>query len=70
MHNSTTLATLGVLLLLMAVLTILQPTFIAPKNLINVMLQASVISVLAIGMTFIIISGGINLAVGSTWLYV
>lgn len=66
MNNSTTLATLGVLLLLMTVLTILQPTFIAPKNLINVMLQASVISILAIGMTFIIISGGINLAVGST----
>jgi len=64
--NSQTLATLGVLLLLMAVLTILQPSFIAPKNLINVMLQASVISILAIGLTFIIISGGINLAVGST----
>jgi ribose transport system permease protein len=64
--NSTTIATLGVLLLLMLVLTIMQPTFIRPKNLINVLLQASVTSVMAIGMTFIIISGGINLAVGST----
>ncbi len=64
--NSTTLATLGVLIVLMVILTIMQPTFLSVKNLINIVLQASVVSMLAIGMTFIIISGGINLAVGST----
>jgi ribose/xylose/arabinose/galactoside ABC-type transport system permease subunit len=50
---------------LCVVLTFLSPAFIAPSNLMNVMRQISVNGILAIGMTFVLISGGIDLSVGS-----
>ena len=53
------------LLLLMAVLTILEPRFLAPFNLFNVMRQVSITGLLAIGMTFVILTAGIDLSVGS-----
>ncbi|HTN52169.1 MAG TPA: ABC transporter permease [Anaeromyxobacter sp.] len=56
------LAFLGVLGLLVA---ISPQAFARPANLINVMKQASINGVLAMGMTFVIISGGIDLSVGS-----
>lgn len=44
---------------------ILEPAFIQPLNLFNVMRQVSITGLLAIGMTFVILTGGIDLAVGS-----
>lgn len=41
------------------------PTFLLPENIRNVANQAAVIAVIAIGMTMVIISGGIDLSVGS-----
>lgn len=41
------------------------PTFLMPGNLRNVADQASVIAIIAVGMTMVIISGGIDLSVGS-----
>jgi ribose transport system permease protein len=41
------------------------PAFFQPANLINVARQSSIIGVVAIGMTFVILSGGIDLSVGS-----
>jgi ribose transport system permease protein len=41
------------------------PTFLMVENLINVATQIVVIAVIAIGMTMVIISGGIDLSVGS-----
>ena len=41
------------------------PTFLKTDNLLNIADQIVVIAVLAIGMTLVVISGGIDLAVGS-----
>ena len=47
-------------------LQLAQPVFLTSSNLLNVLQQISTNFVIAIGMTFVIISGGIDLAVGST----
>ena len=47
-------------------LTILKPSFITPKNLVNILKQASSNGILAFGMMFVIISGGFDMSVGST----
>lgn len=51
---------------LVVVLTILKPSFIAPRNLVNILKQASINGILAFGMMFVIISGGFDMSVGST----
>ena len=39
--------------------------FLAPNNLLNIALQTSIITIVAIGMTFTILTAGIDLSVGS-----
>jgi len=46
-------------------LWILTPHFLTVANALNVMEQTSINAIVAIGMTFVIISGGIDLSVGS-----
>ncbi len=46
-------------------LSILEPSFRTTNNLTNVMRQTSVIGVMAVGMTFVILTAGIDLSVGS-----
>lgn len=41
------------------------PTFLKPENLLNIANQIAVIAIIAIGMTMVIITGGIDLSVGS-----
>jgi ribose/xylose/arabinose/galactoside ABC-type transport system permease subunit len=43
-----------------------SPVFLTDDNLLQVLLQASVNTIVALGMTFVIITAGIDLAVGST----
>ncbi len=50
---------------LCAVLSVLSPVFLTSSNLFNVALQASVVAILAFGQTFVILSRGIDLSVGS-----
>ncbi len=57
------LVTLLVLGLLTALLT---PKFLSPINLSNLLVQSSIMAVMAMGMTFVIVSGGFDLSVGST----
>ncbi|NPV87377.1 MAG: ABC transporter permease [Anaerolineae bacterium] len=53
-------------LIILAVLMILSPNaFARPANLINILKQASINGILATGMMYVIISGGIDLSVGS-----
>ncbi|CAL9658770.1 Ribose import permease protein RbsC [Streptomyces sp. enrichment culture] len=60
------LSLLGVLAVLVAVGGITAPDeFLATSNLQLVLTQASVIGVVTVGMTFVIISGGIDLSVGA-----
>ncbi|AQS41054.1 MAG: Ribose ABC transport system permease protein RbsC [Candidatus Tokpelaia hoelldobleri] len=54
----------GLVLLVIAV-TIKEPGFIEPANLVNLMRQATPNALLALGMTFVILTGGIDLSVGS-----
>jgi ribose/xylose/arabinose/galactoside ABC-type transport system permease subunit len=56
---------LGGLLILCVVMTILSPFFLTFNNLFNVGTQIAVIAILAFGQTFVIVSGGIDLSVGS-----
>ncbi len=53
------------LLALSAVLWALTPHFLTVPNLLNVAQQTSINAIIAVGMTFVIISGGIDLSVGS-----
>lgn len=59
------LGTLGGLAALVLLLTALSPHFLSVSNLLNVMEQTSINAVIAVGMTFVILSGGIDLSVGS-----
>lgn len=42
-----------------------RSTFLSPSNLSNIADQISVIAIMAIGMTFVILTGGVDLSVGS-----
>ena len=53
------------LVLLVIVFTALQPNFLHPLNVMNVLRQVSISGLIAIGMTFVILTGGIDLSVGS-----
>jgi ribose transport system permease protein/inositol transport system permease protein len=53
------------LLLLILIFAALQPNFLHPLNLMNILRQVSISGLIAIGMTFVILTGGIDLSVGS-----
>jgi len=53
------------LILLMAVFAIVEPRFLSQVNLFNIARQVSVTGLLAIGMTFVILTAGIDLSIGS-----
>ncbi len=52
-------------LLVCAILAILAPAFRSWTNVLIVTRQASVVGIMAVGMTFVILTGGIDLSVGS-----
>ena len=57
---------IGVALVLeLIVFSVLSPYFFTAENLLNVSLQASITAIIAAGMTFVILTGGIDLSVGS-----
>ena len=58
-------APLVFLLALMLVFSAAEPRFLSPLNLFNVMRQISITGLIALGMTFVILTGGIDLSVGS-----
>ncbi|MCC8401166.1 ABC transporter permease [Paraburkholderia sp. MMS20-SJTN17] len=60
-----TLGPLAGLILLCIVGTLLNRDFATLDNLMNVLTRTSFIGIIAVGMTFVIISGGIDLSVGS-----
>lgn len=55
-----------VIVILGLALSLSTSTFLTGENLINVLRQVSINGILAIGMTFVILTGGIDLSVGST----
>lgn len=42
-----------------------KPTFLSYENILNIFIQTSIITIISVGMTFIIITGGIDFSVGS-----
>jgi ribose transport system permease protein len=53
------------LIVLIIVMALASPYFLEPQNIFNVLRNMSTISIIAIGMTMVIITGGIDLSVGS-----
>ncbi len=66
---SATIRPLIGLVLLAAAVSILSPRFLSAGNLLNVLRQTSINAVIATGMTFVILTGGIDLSVGSVLAY-
>ena len=54
------------LVALCVVTALLTGRFLSPLNLTNILVQSSIMAVIAIGMTFVIVGGGFDLSVGST----
>ncbi len=60
------LTMLPVLVVLIVALATFEPMVLNPGNLLNVLSQSAVVAIAAIGATFVILTGGIDLSVGST----
>jgi ribose transport system permease protein len=59
------LSTFSGLFVLGVVFTILSPYFFSANNLLTVATQTAVIAIIAVGQTYVLITGGIDLAIGS-----
>ncbi len=67
MHLGTYFEKYGMLLLLLVLFVIcslITPVFLKPGNLLNIARQISIIGIVSIGMTLVILTGGIDLSVG------
>jgi len=53
------------LVVLFVLSAVLSPHFLQPQNLLNILRQISYTGIIGLGMTFVIIAGGIDLSVGS-----
>ncbi len=58
------------LLVLILISSFLSPYFLKFQNLVNILRQVSYTGIIALGMTFVIIGGGIDLSVGSMTAFV
>lgn len=65
LHNSRPFFAFLAVVLLGFVLSIISPYFLTSSNILNVLRQVSIIAIVAVGMTMVIITGGIDLSVGS-----
>jgi ribose transport system permease protein len=59
------LATLIVFVVIFVFLSIASPSFMTTQNLIGLVRQVALLCIAAVGMTFLIVAGGIDLSVGS-----
>ena len=60
------LTSILLLLLMIAVFSVQTPLFFTVNNLSSILREASFVGIIACGMTFVIITGGIDISVGST----
>jgi ribose transport system permease protein len=65
MVRSKILSRLVILFTLCLVLSLLVPQFLRTENLLNVIRQAAILNILGIGMTMVILTGGIDLSNGA-----
>ena len=66
LHSHPALSPLMVLIVACIVFTIINPRFASPATISIILQQTAVIAALAIGQTLIILTAGIDLAVGAT----
>lgn len=55
---------LVVFLLLFALFSVIADGFLLPKNLINILKQASIYGIMCVGVTIVMVSGGMDMSVG------
>ncbi|AIM15716.1 ribose ABC transporter permease [Bacillus sp. X1(2014)] len=53
------------LLILFVIVSVLNPSFLEPLNILNLLRQVAINALIAFGMTFVILTGGIDLSVGA-----
>src|SRR5215468_6250886 len=56
---------LGLALVVAVGLSLISPYFLTQTNIFNILDQSVVVGIVAVGMTFVILTGGIDLSVGS-----
>jgi ribose/xylose/arabinose/galactoside ABC-type transport system permease subunit len=64
-RHASTLIVYGLILILSVYASLLSPNFLTDRNIFNVLRTAAFLGTVAIGETLVIISGGIDLSVGS-----
>ncbi|MBN9021163.1 MAG: ABC transporter permease [Rhizobiales bacterium] len=63
--NSLEIRMLGLAIALAVILALISPHFFTERNLFNILDQSVVLGIVAVGMTLVILTGGIDLSVGS-----
>lgn len=58
------------LVLMIVIFALIDPTYVSMGNFVDIVKQATINGILAIGITFAIISGGIDLSIGCTFAIV
>ncbi|MFO6497751.1 MULTISPECIES: ribose ABC transporter permease RbsC [Bacillus] len=53
------------LIILVVIVSVLNPSFLEPLNILNLLRQVAINALIAFGMTFVILTGGIDLSVGA-----
>lgn len=53
------------LVLIIFIASIMEPTFLTANNMLNMLRQASVIGIVSLGVTFVMMTGGMDLSVGA-----
>lgn len=66
LKNTKSLGILGWLIAIMIIASIVSPSFLRVSNIINLVRMISINGIIAIGMTFVVLTGGVDLSVGST----
>ncbi len=59
------MALIAVYLAMLILLSILSPYFLSVKNFLDILLAVAVIGIISLGMTMVIVSGGLDLSVGA-----
>lgn len=63
--NLKALGILWALILICIIAAIISPNFLRPANVVNVVRAVSLNGIIAMGMTFVVLTGGVDLSVGS-----
>ena len=64
--NLKAMGILWALILICIIAAIISPNFLRPANMVNVVRSVSLNGIIAMGMTFVVLTGGVDLSVGST----